>query len=499
MTSAFEGEIRVASTIVDYLSSGLYENPAACLKELINNAYDADASQVDVFVKPDADRIIIEDDGLGFTAEQFRQHFDRVASSTKRLAADTTPSGRKIIGRIGIGLIAANEICEVLEVHSTQPGSTDLMKVEIDFRVMTLDRAQRLREDSADVTKADYRGTITEIDADAHFTRLYLMGIKGRAAEILAGVKGQVGHDVNRSLYGLSPESVARLLADPDLASWDELDAYSETMLQIAQNVPVRYHDSVVRSKRHSDRLEPFFRRAANLGFRVDYDGVDLRKPVVFSGAPAESLVEVFEHTGDHIDVAGYFYAEHGTLRPKELNGVLVRIREAAVGGWDPGFLGYPRQHNALFQKWVSGEVWVSDGLEDAMNIDRRTLRETHPAFVELQSVVHRQVRKITGRARSELYGQKARVRKARRAEREIEAIRSVVSEAATELRRPQRQQLEERVSQVLDDPDAMDRLGRSYSISSLFRLVVEVASEELEPVVRERFLARLLTRLMDR
>jgi len=36
--SEFDGEIRVASRIVDYLSSGLYKSPAACLKELINNA-----------------------------------------------------------------------------------------------------------------------------------------------------------------------------------------------------------------------------------------------------------------------------------------------------------------------------------------------------------------------------------------------------------------------------------------------------------------------------
>ena len=46
----FEGEIVVASRIVDYLSSGLYHSPAACLKELINNSFDADATEVNIFV-----------------------------------------------------------------------------------------------------------------------------------------------------------------------------------------------------------------------------------------------------------------------------------------------------------------------------------------------------------------------------------------------------------------------------------------------------------------
>ncbi len=33
----FEGQVRVASSIVDHVSSGLYNSPAACIKELINN------------------------------------------------------------------------------------------------------------------------------------------------------------------------------------------------------------------------------------------------------------------------------------------------------------------------------------------------------------------------------------------------------------------------------------------------------------------------------
>ena len=71
----FQGEIVVASRIVDYLSSGLYESPAACLKELINNSFDADAKRVNVFVKPDADRIIIEDDGFGLNKDEFEKTF----------------------------------------------------------------------------------------------------------------------------------------------------------------------------------------------------------------------------------------------------------------------------------------------------------------------------------------------------------------------------------------------------------------------------------------
>jgi HSP90 family molecular chaperone len=80
----FQGEIRVASRIIDYLSSGLYQSPAACLKELINNAYDADASEVQVLVKSDDDFIIIEDNGHGLDRHDFERHFVMISESFKR-------------------------------------------------------------------------------------------------------------------------------------------------------------------------------------------------------------------------------------------------------------------------------------------------------------------------------------------------------------------------------------------------------------------------------
>ena len=80
MATKFSGEIRVASRIVDYLSSGLYKSPAACLKELINNSYDADATAVGIFVKPDADRIIIEDNGDGMSREEFVRVGEEITS-----------------------------------------------------------------------------------------------------------------------------------------------------------------------------------------------------------------------------------------------------------------------------------------------------------------------------------------------------------------------------------------------------------------------------------
>lgn len=60
---------------------------STALMELIKNAYDADATEVVVtatdLANPDRARIVIQDNGCGMTAEQFRSGFLRIASRFK--------------------------------------------------------------------------------------------------------------------------------------------------------------------------------------------------------------------------------------------------------------------------------------------------------------------------------------------------------------------------------------------------------------------------------
>jgi hypothetical protein len=219
----FEGEIIVASRIVDYLSSGLYKSPAQCLKELINNSFDADATRVDVFIKPDADRIIIEDNGWGMDRADFVKHFSKISESHKRDDSGVTPMGRPKIGKIGIGFIAANEICDVMEIVSTKAGSDELLEVSINFDVMRQDPAGRRRE-GTDIAKADYKGKVSKTDPDSQFTQVFLKSIRGEARSILAGVRSSEFVSGKTSVYGLRPESVRKILQGKDLKTWSEFD-----------------------------------------------------------------------------------------------------------------------------------------------------------------------------------------------------------------------------------------------------------------------------------
>ncbi len=61
---------------------------------------------------------------------------------------------------------------------------------------------------------------------------------------------------------------------------------------------------------------------------------------------------------------------------------------------FDHDFLGYPDEGDSLYYKWTFGEIYVTEGLEDAMNIDRASFKTQHnPEYVALIISVHDKLR----------------------------------------------------------------------------------------------------------
>ena len=63
-----EAPLKTDERVLARITDGIYRQPASALRELISNAYDADASEV--IIQTDAPRftlISIRDDGLGLT------------------------------------------------------------------------------------------------------------------------------------------------------------------------------------------------------------------------------------------------------------------------------------------------------------------------------------------------------------------------------------------------------------------------------------------------
>src|SRR6266446_1271163 len=98
--------------------SGVYKPFVKAFKELVSNAFDADADVVRVVFADDFSSVIVTDDGQGMTPFEFRNDFARIGGGSRRWAGDTTRKGRLRIGSKGIGFLALARYCDRLKVES---------------------------------------------------------------------------------------------------------------------------------------------------------------------------------------------------------------------------------------------------------------------------------------------------------------------------------------------------------------------------------------------
>jgi HSP90 family molecular chaperone len=110
--------IKLSSKTLVHISSGLYRNTANALKELVSNSFDADAHVVHINTNyPEFDVLTCSDDGDGMELKEFIRLMDGgIGDSMKRVdetdvAPKRTKSGRPVIGRIGIGMLAIAQVC----------------------------------------------------------------------------------------------------------------------------------------------------------------------------------------------------------------------------------------------------------------------------------------------------------------------------------------------------------------------------------------------------
>jgi HSP90 family molecular chaperone len=110
---------RVLARVTD----GVYRQPSSALRELISNAYDADATEVVIFTDaPRFSEISIRDNGMGLSPETLGHLIKHIGGSPKHSSEGKTlgitqsdnlnlsPQGRRLIGKLGIGLFSVAQL-----------------------------------------------------------------------------------------------------------------------------------------------------------------------------------------------------------------------------------------------------------------------------------------------------------------------------------------------------------------------------------------------------
>ena len=488
---------RVLARITD----GIYRQPASALRELVFNAYDADAEHV--WIQTDAPRfsqITVTDDGMGMTIDVLEHLVRHIGGSPKRTQIGvalgitdrdnprTSPAGRKLIGKIGIGLFSVAQLTRHFQVITKPKNESFRYVADVKLKTYSEDELENV---NANVDTVFETGDV-EIwrekasDKTSHGTQVIMLDLKEYSRSLLQsrerwtrlnaedplapeivptppvyhiGAVDPQSQDIRHSDANLpwdetkdSPEQKFRNLyqavlnqiekqsGDPTIE--DTLDNYLSMIWNLALASPIDYIDQHPFDIKGKDGVRVFLlsnrdreaakeldlrpnetvRKAANLSvkpspapFSVDVDGLQLFRPIRFRNLPTNKRARFTtpllfvakchpdlssfppDATGGRdLEFEGYFFWSPKVV-PKENNGLILRIGNSSGTLFDDTFMHYEVSEQTRLRQ-ITAELFVSEGLDAALNIDRESFNFSHPHFQFLSKWVHRALRQIATR-----------------------------------------------------------------------------------------------------
>lgn len=493
--------LKTDERVIARVTDGIYRQPGSALRELISNAYDADATRV--VIKTDAprfERITVEDDGHGMGPEALAHLLLHIGGSAKRSvdgpglgitsAADPmrSPGGRRLIGKIGIGLFSVSQLTHSFQIITKIKGDP--------YRtVATVALRQYADEDVAPGQDGEHKFESGKVniwrekaaDTEAHGTSIILTSIRPQARDTLRSrdvwsvieqnesqpdleerqaidppryhigrvdssgdfLKETAGHVWELPWKkGDAPDEAFRKLVQ---SVWDEVgqstpnpkldrifDYYLRMVWQLSLAIPLPYVDGHLfdmdiegwadafmlsnQPKGASQRIDLTgggpLRKKANLKdpvgfigqFDVFFDELKLFRPLKFKELPTTNnalktpLVfigkcrETFsrlppELSGGPLAFEAYLFWTP-KVAPVEHQGSLIRIHGSSGTLFDSTFMRYQvSELNRLRQ--ITCEIFVSEGLDSALNIDRESFNNAHPHSVYITKWLHSALRQL--------------------------------------------------------------------------------------------------------
>ena len=493
--------LQTSERVLSRVTDGIYRQPGSAIRELISNAYDADATRV--VIKTDRPRfsvLSIEDDGIGMTPAALAHLIRNIGGSAKRsmLGAGLgitdisdpsySPSGRRLIGKIGIGLFSIAQLTHRFQIITKTAGDP--------FRTVA---SVVLRQDSdagghSIEEVGDYEAGRVNIwrepaaDTDSQGTTIILTNIRPQTRDTLqsrdvwAAIDsdgdsfdtevakdlrppdfhiGRVRPDDCDALQGNDsdyrslpwtdadrPESAFKKLV---AAVWERsdkgipnpqlvriFDNYLRMVWQLSLAIPVSYVEGNPFELPLQDNLYLFEMPTASRGrpsqfalagsetvrsktsigsatllgsdFIVLFDDLQLARPLAFLNLPPTAHAvkkpilfvarcrEEFEGvdtalTGGPLEFEAYLIWAPKIV-PTENRGVLVRVHGSSGTLFDPTFMRYQVSEQTRLRQ-ISCEVFVSKGMEGALNIDRESFNYAHPHVVYITKWLHTSLRQV--------------------------------------------------------------------------------------------------------
>ena len=129
-------EIRVELAVIEDLGIKLYGHLPPVISEMISNAWDADATLVEISL-PDGNigedsKIVIRDNGHGMSYEDIADLYLRIGRKRRvENQTDRTPNDRRVIGRKGIGKLSVFGVANTVDISTTKGGTVNEFRMNI--------------------------------------------------------------------------------------------------------------------------------------------------------------------------------------------------------------------------------------------------------------------------------------------------------------------------------------------------------------------------------
>ena len=493
--------LRTDDRVIARVTDGIYRQPGSALRELISNSYDADATRVVIKTDPPRfERLFIEDNGHGMTPETLAHLLFHIGGSAKRstvgsklgIAAEfdplSSPNGRRLIGKIGIGLFSVSQLTHSFQIITKAKGD--------DFRTVATVALRQYSEDAV-LTEHDrepqYESGKVNIwrerasDTENHGTTIVLTNIRLQARDTLRSrdVWSAIQQDES------NPESERRTIEPPKyhigrvdssgellrpapsghLSSlpWDQSDSpadcfrklvncvwreiqdsnpnpqlerifdyYLRMIWQVSLASPLPYVNGHPFDQKLNDQVPTFLLSnqikgtakpvqadedktvRARMGlkdtvdrvgtFEVFFDDLQLFRPIRFEGLPMTNHVlkhplifvgkcrEEFaniprELSGGPLAFEAYLFWSP-KIAPTEHQGSLIRIHGSSGTLFDSTFMRYQVSEQTRLRQ-ITCEVFVAEGLDSALNIDRESFNNAHPHCVFITRWLHSALRQL--------------------------------------------------------------------------------------------------------
>lgn len=517
---AVQTTLETDAQVIARVTDGIYSQPASAFRELISNAFDADATEVVIQTdRPRFQRITISDNGNGMGPETVAHLIRHIGGSAKRSAEGAelgitksvddpshSPGGRKLIGKVGIGLFSISHLTQSFQIITKIAGEP--------WRTVASIRLRQYSETENHVEGDPYEAGLVTIwqeqasDVEAKGTTIVLNGLKPAARETLRSAPTWLG--VQRKIreapryhvgavvpgkdheYAAGPAGTPRLPWNPEDSPLDAfgkfveavsepnaggqrnpriedlLDYYLQMVWQLSLAAPLTYvvehpfdtlladalrytldgdGPSGVTPNFEDVPLSKLNKWPREIGVQSDFkvliDDLELRRPLRFADLPETSnavktpmifaghLRDEFPHlpaesSGGPLEFYAYMMWVPKVV-PIDDIGSLIRIHGASGSGFDATFLKYQVAETTRL-KQISCEIFVVEGLEGALNIDRESYNFSHTHVVRLTNWLHTALSRAIG-AQKKLATTVLREQREAQAGQQLDALEKIVAE----------------------------------------------------------------------